>query len=644
MSDESAEVKVKLVVDDTSAATLDSVKHGFEGVDGEAKKTTADLEKLKEQLQQIHHQTPPSNPFAGLAEEIAKLQPKQHDSSAGIAKEVLKGNIYFGIMKEAVGLVGEGIEQAWHFTEQLVGSSVEAAEAQEKQEKQMANFLSLMDGGKHSMQDMRQYTGELREEFARFGTTAGVATKDLVEGFDHLVARGTMSSEKAKELTEQMAIVGRVVPGGMSALTQGMSGVEMGMVRARNPIVQLIAATHTLEGNAKSVASAMQKMTPEKQMELAEKAIAKQAESMKRMGAVPPDLGQLKASFGNVGESFRESMGQPMMAALIPNLVKLRDFLIKHADEIKAFGQKIGDAAASAIEYVSIAIDGIYAGMTENWESFRDTFEKIYGGWKDAWLNGEQSTTEIKKDFETVGHVLRDVFEDILKYTKAAVEVAMKGNDILHLNPIGTTQAGVASEALEHAARTPESDEAFKNRKDEYSASATAMGADPEKIDAYVNSMNTLHDAFSAAAQDDKSAVMADSWGKVNESIQYNIQNHREGLNEYILATIQGSAAAKKALHDGAADIGNGADALMKLIAEKAPALAKEIANIGKTAISASGGVHAKQPVQIFNGGIHIKQDFKDNDPDRIAIIFRKELSNAAASRTVSRNSPYGSL
>jgi hypothetical protein len=46
-----------------------------------------------------------------------------------------------------------------------------------------------------------------------------------------------------------------------------------------------------------------------------------------------------------------------------------------------------------------------------------------------------------------------------------------------------------------------------------------------------------------------------------------------------------------------------------------------------------------------MNGGqtFHIKQDFKDKDPDRIALIFRRDIAKAALNRTASRfGSPFG--
>jgi hypothetical protein len=78
------------------------------------------------------------------------------------------------------------------------------------------------------------------------------------------------------------------------------------------------------------------------------------------------------------------------------------------------------------------------------------------------------------------------------------------------------------------------------------------------------------------------------------------------------------------------------------MIADKAPEYAAELKRAA-TKAAFPHGVTAGPPVQNFYGGVHIKQDFRDNDPDRIALMFRKDLSKQAASRTVSRQgTPFG--
>jgi hypothetical protein len=621
MGEPTAEVRVRLVVDDQSEGTLERVKEGLHEAGGEARVTNDLLRGISLNLEHIAH-----------------AQAEASRGGGDIAGEVAKGNVEFALMKAGAELVAEGVKQAWEFTEKLTDASLEAAEAAEAQEKHMAGFLFLMDGGKHSMQELREYTADQREEFAKFGIEAGVSTKSLVDSYDKLIEKGTMSSEKAKDLAEQMAIVGRVVPGGAEALAQGMSGVEMGMVRARNPIVQLIAATHMLQGNAKSVAQQMQHMAPTKQMELAEQAIARQAESLKKMGAQVPDMKQLRASFGDVKEGFLESMGNPMMEALVPQLVKLRDFLAQHMEQIKAFGERVGVAAGEAIEYVSNVLQGIYEGLRFSWDDFKTTFHQIFGDWEAAWAETRTDSAHIKSEFADVGIALTGVFKVIAGIIHEAVDAARSIADVLHLHAPGTSVAGDKQALLERTAKNPLSDDkTFEKNMDAYAKAAMHAGmsfAEAQRVmDQAREERQQIRDVGGAEKQD----VLNDDWAKVNEALQYNISNHREGLAEYQVEMIAGSKDAQQALLDGKIKIHEGMDEFIRMLNEKAPELAAKLHDASST-IAKGGGIKPQGGnINFVNSHFHIKQDFQDQDPDRVATVFRKELSRSAMSATVSR-------
>ena len=627
MGDPTAEVEIKLVVDDQSASTLEKVKAGLHDTGDEAKVTQQLLTSIDANI-------------AALVEHTHKAAGEQ----GNMAAEVAKGNVEFELMKKSVEVVGEGIKIAYEFTEKLVDASLEAAEGQEKQEKQMAGFLYLMDQGKHSMAELRDYTSMQREEFEGFAATAGVATGDVVKAYDKLIEKGTMASEKAAELAKDMAIVGQVVPGGMQGLAQGISGVEMGMVRARNPIVQLIAATHVLKGNATDVAKQMKKMSPEKQMELATEAIAKQAEQLKKMGAITPDMEHLRASFGDVKESFLEALGNPMMARLVPELVRLRDFLIAHMEEIKAFGQKLGDMAADVITYVSTALEGIYEGITTNWDGFKSTLNEIFGDWKAMWEMARGDSAHIKNDFADIGIALQAIFVGIAKVVHEIGDELMTANDLLHGRTTGYSQTMAAGHQLAQAAQSPGlSKKEFEDAVGKFRTEATSRGAEGKnQIEGDIDSMRAKRADFDAAGVNDKTDVMNQDWAKVNDTLQYNVANHQQGLTEYQISLIAGSKEASAALLEGKIHIATGMDEFIKMLAEKAPQLAAQLRDAGNV-VAKQGGIKPQGPVQNFYGGVHVKQDFKDQDPDRILLTFKKGLAGAANSRTSSKlGTPFG--
>src|ERR1019366_8769837 len=225
-----------------------------------------------------------------------KLRRDLHDSNEELEKgkgegkslgsELLKVSLYTEAIKAGARLVAEGMHQAW-----------EAADEMNQQVRASAGLMSLMDRGQHSLDTIRDYAKDVREELSDMGTAAGESTQSMQEMFDKVIERGSRSTEEAKELVNQMAIVGKVVPQGMEGLAQGFNMIELGIVRARNPLVQLIASTGVLKGNAHQVAEALKHMSPAEQIEKANDAIKRQADILQKSGDfLIPTLPELKAS------------------------------------------------------------------------------------------------------------------------------------------------------------------------------------------------------------------------------------------------------------------------------------------------------------------------------------------------------------
>src|SRR5208282_4466998 len=266
------DLRIRLVLDDGTSETFEKVKQELEGIHHEAEKTGHAVEGL------------------------FKL-------------ETLRTG--FEIAKGTFEAITETIKSGYEIAERFGEAATEAADEAVKQERAMSGTLFLLDQGEHSMDAIKEYAGEMREGLEKAGLAAGVSTSQMTEMFNTIVERGHMSSEAAKDLTEQMATVGKITHGGMQSLADGFAMMELGVIRARNPLVQLIASTQLLHGNAKMVAQQLQKMTPEKQMQLAEEAVRKQAEGMKAGGGMALTLDEVRTSLSGYREMFFESMGRP---------------------------------------------------------------------------------------------------------------------------------------------------------------------------------------------------------------------------------------------------------------------------------------------------------------------------------------------
>ena len=173
--------------------------------------------------------------------------------------------------------------------------------------------------------DMMFQKGTLfKDQLEELGIAAGAADAEVQRVFEDIAARSSKSANEVAKLTEQVVYAGRAVPGGAGALAAGFAQMEQGMIRAQNPVVQLIAASHVLKGNAKDVAAQLTKMTPQRAMEFAEKAMENMGEKMK---AAPATFGQLITSLKQTKEQVSEAFGIPMVNELIPVLSQVKNFL-----------------------------------------------------------------------------------------------------------------------------------------------------------------------------------------------------------------------------------------------------------------------------------------------------------------------------
>lgn len=104
------------------------------------------------------------------------------------------------------------------------------------------------------------------------------------------------------------------------------------------------------------------------------------------------------------------------------------------------------------------------------------------------------------------------------------------------------------------------------------------------------------------------------------------------------------SKSLQAALLDSGTAVGLSLDKLAEVIGDKA---ADFVADLKKRSESEKSDAAGKPPpsVQQFNGGqtFNIKQDFRDQDPDRIAVVFKRDLMRAAESRLQGRTAlPHG--
>ncbi len=618
---ENAEVRIKLVADDGTASTMANVKEGLKHVGEDADKAGHALRKAT------------SGGMFGF-DALAAAAKGAGIETSGLEKAAgLLTNPYVLAGGAVVGM-GFALMEAAGFAKDMAEEAIKCAAAEDEQVKAMSGVLLLMDEGKHSMEELRTYAYGVHDSLELAGLSMGVGSDKMDDAFNKIVQGGAIGTEHAKELTEQMAMLGRVTRGGIGALAEGFAGLERGQASQRNGIVKLIAATHTLEGNAKQVAKQMSKMTPTKQLELGEKAISKMAEQLKKGGTML-DLGELATTLGGIKEEFFESMGHPLLDRLLPPLNRIKDYLLEHIDSISAYGEKVGYEFARVIDWVSAAGQGVWTGIIQSWDHVQASFNSIFGDWMKAWDFSMGTTDEISATFARFTDDLTLAFELGAKILKASVEVFNDARDVAAGRDVGTTNAKALG-----AAATYDTENSFSSKgQTEFddalakyrSAAKDVANTDMAAVDAWIVGEREKHALIAETGDRAQQSMASGHFERFGDFVQDSIGHHRDGQTKFALAMLHGSAQAEEALTVAASHMAGGMKEMMNIVGRLDPELAKEL----KKNPIAPTGLKPPHVTQDFRGSqFHIKQDFRDQDPDRVALVFRRDIMRNAVART----------
>jgi hypothetical protein len=638
MSDPSAEVRIRLVLDDVAAETAKQIETSLGRVAAASKKVE----------QQTHANEKSADAyFTGLA--------KGHKSATSgfeNMKYVVEGSVV--AMAAGVAAIGAGIAGAGALAE----SAFHAAMVEGEEVKKVGSAMMMMAGENASLNQIKSVSKLVHNELEDTAIAMGVSAEQMTDAFTAIAERSGKSVDQVQELTTAMAKAGRISGLGMSELSEGFAAMEAGVVRAKNPVVQLIAATSVLHGNAKQVATQLQKMSPDKMLELGEKAVTKMAEKAKEM---PLSFNAAKQSMADMKRQILEDMGAPIVKAVISEINVIRTFFLEHQELIATYAKNFGQRVAEFIKFVGdfmrtfVSLESNDANSISN--SLSTTMDDILDAWDD-----------IKND----GASVAKAFKDVVDAARAIVDYTMTASRIISGIVTGGLSEGVryvAKKGFEMATGTGSS--AVPGELDSKTESAL------RKMNRIAGDMNAPIDKLQKAQQKFHDAATAA--GMSADEIHRYIQGALD-INSYAVTSGGGEAFHQAALKAKTNDFGGAADFVMAYQAatkahddaarkyaegvfEKSKDLQRVLIESGilasgalegfgdniknatlkslvgeqlKKIISNSAG---KGAAINMNGGqtFNLKQDFRDQDPDRVFVAFQRDVSKAAASRTQSR-------
>lgn len=635
------EVAADLVVNDRTGATFGKIKHGFDAINSKVDKATAGM--------------------MGFVKSTAS-------TALGIKLAGL-GNTMSGIYHEAI----------------------DAAMAAGKEEKSIAAALMMTDKKNRSYGELREEATGLRKELRHMGMEAGVSGDSVVESFTDIAARTTKTTEQTKVLMESMVQAGRIVPAGLSGITSGFEMIEMGMVRARNPVVQMIASTGLLKGNARAVAKEMMKLSPEQQIALAEKAIVKMADKMK---GVPLSFSEAVTSMKDMREEIFDVVGMPIFKGFAPIMRTVREEFKAHHAEIEAWGENVGRQAAEGIKVAGGYVKDIFATIGKNWEgisagiagaadalkstaTFLIEHKDTLGRMGMMGTGGYVRTAQGKAD-ASLGTAAGDIMGGAAMGGKlggplgaaagavfgatGALTEALMGLDSVFELVTGGTRA--ETDALNAKLTASEKENAIRARSAEGFARSQAYseslgldafggqrkhGMDTEKTAAMGNlpkdagfdaAMSGQRFGLDEATKAQTNAMVQEFNTQLSDAIASGEQGRINSLSNVVMNTKQ----LQFALLNSGVDVGKGFEKIIDAAVSGGTMLSATGDRLKK--LLKPGGVPGQGPPTVHVGGgntITIKQEFREADPDRIMARFKSDFTRAAASRIAARVSgPFG--
>lgn len=650
---EHQEIGTKLTLDDQAHAALHKLKENFE--------------ELKEKVAETGHE------MVSMAKQAAAV---------------------------AIGFQLSGaIETVKEFGEEIFESAGHLAE----QKKELAGAISMVEKGEMSFDELSGRANELNEHFEQLGITTGNTKESMLDAFEMIAQRSTRSSEEVSGMVDKMAVASKNLPGGLQAMSAAWRDLESGIIRPKNALVMLMRQTGVVAGGAKKVAKALNAMMQgghqEDVFKLAETAVDRMAKKMKD---APLSFDQLLVSLQSTREAFFESMGGPMVKELGGELEHVRTYLAAHREEIEKLAHTMGDKVGEWVKIAGAEIKEAFEYLENHSAEIGKALEDGAGAIKSAvtFLADHRDLLVGLAAAQFVGKPALGALGAAAGYAPGLGAAAGKaigagGFGVTGLAGgmlgAGAAVAAVASwteasnqmgkleketglgfgQIIENIAHPMTSLFSLADKLANVDALVRRVASGAEDVNLTNESMNHFIDSLERAGEAavEAGTMTEAAYRQVLAAANAQAETHARLANamgsfEAASANVMGAQGIAVGL--GLSKIGSSFKEASDANAKEADAAARRILtanNALRVALAgatgsvedalkklhglASGGGDSPEaklpPINFGPTTMHIHQDFRNVDPDRIAMVFRRDVARSATNRITSKfSSPFG--
>lgn len=608
-----------------------------------------------------------------------------------------------GWMREGISLaheLGFSILESAKKVGEFGASFVEAAADGNRADTALAGMIAATQGREWSsaMAEAESY-GDVLDEI---GISAGVAGDDLEKAFQ-VMSEITGASEEGLSATERhveaIATISGVLGKSAEGLSREYSMATEGTIRMKSQLFQLLQPTGIFGDNAKKAGEYWSKLTDEQRIKLLDQGISSVAA---KMGDAKPSFMQMETSLANVYKIAKEKLGEPFMQALSPILNEVIDSLDHMGPDVAKFAKEMGKDvgawvkaawadAKDAFQYLKDNQQNIADSVKEAWADAKavvsyilankDTISTMFEGYALAKAGGPLvnmmakgggmgaeggSTASFAVSVAAFAAAVASLtwaannWADLMKSTEGyfgSAEHVSHGQDYEAIkrslqeqikNPNFGGQRAIDNDATQVMLNNFEElgNELGKNRSEFTDLIEKFKQADEAAHD-FSDGLNAFSDKLSSGAinegQQDYEAQMSEGAEMFSNAFAQAMASGNQAQMQYVANILAGSTQLQEAMLQAGTLTAEGYDALATMVESKSAEFATNLRSIAG-ASGAAPKVDAAPKVNMSGGQtFKIQQDFRDQDPDRVAITFMRDIEKASWRRVQSgSSSPFG--
>jgi hypothetical protein len=627
---------------------------------------------VKVKLQYDERASDTTKKFSVELKNLDKTSDESMKKAAGGAKTAATS---MGFLKGATVAAGAAMLAAGAAAAVMLGAgtiaSMFAANSQlEKIRATTAQLVSLSPEKNMTFSRATEAARAFENEFRKISIAARVSRDDIRSAFQMVASQqgnvARLTLKDAETITRNMAMASAFTPGGMSALSKEYENLKTGMFSSSGSIVQMITSTGVLKGNAVEVAKQLASKDTITRMKLAEEAMAKMA----KQSAGPTGFEGLKTAFGTIGSGVMETIGTPIINKVLPVFESVIGWFEKNDAVIQRTAEHVGDAIAGVVTYASGFMDTLTTVFGVSTDSVSNVIKDAADYIKSAFRWVYDNREPLAKTFRDIAAIFEKIMGGIVRAGQFIQSITRKVLDKVDSarGYVGPNRESLAEfDALSKNASKPGqtgADFAARKQKLEASIAAQGLGDEAKKYVAALDAMAAStaqsvapFDALANKFTDEGRQKMLEGYRGPQEGYAsmaamnikssalefidaYNIavKSHDDGKIRYVEGLVKGNEDIQKALLEGADKFEGGVVAFARKVGDQG------FIKSAQERAKGMAGTKAMAPQVNFNGAtFNIKQDFRDQDPDRVAIVFRDDIAKNAIARTqASTQTPFG--